>query len=238
MRIKSRSTLAALAGAALTIGTLAACTGDDGEDRNGDDRSETETEETETVDEDVEEDDETEAVEEEDEDDDPTVSDVEEDSDDNEAPAGDVTESGAELSVGETATVPFVDSDGNELLTEVTITSIDEMTMDDLEAGGLEPDDAWADMTPFYVNYEATAVQDGDYSGVSVGTDIDGFVEGGNPAQRLTTIGFRECGSANFTSSDEQGDSIEGCQVYLTDGESVTSAQLVTGDDDYTVTWS
>ncbi|GAA4670850.1 hypothetical protein [Nocardioides nanhaiensis] len=127
------------------------------------------------------------------------------------APTGDLTPPGSELALGETATLPVVDSlGGGEGVVELTVTEIRPGDRADLgeEAASYGPDAA-----PAYVFYEATVVSGAaDLAGWSPSSDLLGQQPDGLPSGLLITGGaVGPCEKAEVPEGAADGQVLEGC---------------------------
>lgn len=148
------------------------------------------------------------------------------------APAGDVTEPGSELAIGDTAVLPLTYGTDGTATVEVTVTGIRQGTAADLEAAQVE--DA-ADYTPFYIDVEMKIVSVGPdgFGGYSAGSDFDGLI-GSQKAGSLIVIGdFEPCDGDGFDYDSGVGDTATGCVPALaTKGSVVDGVQFVGGGSD------
>lgn len=218
--MRLRKKLAAVAVTTALAATLAACGGDDDSDSNDDSTPET----SETTDD--------EPTEDETSDD----ADADDDESDDAGTAGELTEPGAELSIGDTATVPY-DYAGNDGVIEVTVTAIESGTPADLEGV-----DGTEGMSSYYVQYDVTGVENAEgLSGMSF--SLDGLDADDNPgAQVISFSGGTDGCPSESADSDWDGSTFSACTLVASETP-ITQAIFARGDD-YSrfdggqVTWS
>lgn len=159
--------------------------------------------------------------------------------DDGESPSGDeeLTPGGTTLAFGEAAVVEYELGDVQAVL-EVTVTDLEESSLDDLAAAGLDVGDDVAGQVPYFVRYTLANLTEGaDVGGVSVNADLNGVLGDGSRSGTLITIGFDECSSVSLTADTEVGEALEGCKVILVgEGAEVTGVQF-RGELDEPVVW-
>lgn len=221
--LRPRSLFASAAVAALL---LAGCGGDDGGDAD-DATTTTEAPEEATT---------TEA---------PATTEADEDEGDDEEGDGDgdtsgadaeVTEAGATLGLGEQAVVEYENEDEVTQL-GVSIDEITAGTLDELEAAGLEIDERFDGLVPFFVRSTIENLGDLELSGVSVNANIDGVTDDGDRAQTLILIGYADCRSESFR-GEGTGETIESCKVVLApEGSDVTTAEYSSSLLDDAIVW-
>ncbi|MDT9591912.1 hypothetical protein RDV89_02450 [Nocardioides zeae] len=211
MRLRQKS--AAIAVAVALTAALSACGSDDDADDSSDDTSSSATEEASD-----------------DASDEPTEDETE--SDDAEeggaaaAPAGDLTEPGTTLAIGDTATVPYGYA-GNDGVIAVTVTGIEQGDRNALVEQGIDDLDD-ADQA-YYIRFEFEAVENAEgLAGMNL--SLDGMDAQGNPAQGAISFqgGFGECESGSAP-SDWDGSAFENCSTVILDSE-VTAAFFSDGD--------
>lgn len=219
--MRLRKKFAAIAVTAALAATLTACGGNDDESDTG---SEDETSEA-TDDE---------SAETESDDADETESD---DADsDSEGSAGDLTEPGSTLSIGDTATVPY-DYAGEEGVIEVTVVSIEEGSPEDLA----DVDGDVEGLTAYYVTYEITGVENAENLG-GMSLSLDGLDADDNPGTGIISFtgGVDGCESES-AESDWDGSTWQDCAL-IASAEPIEKAIFAEGDDyswydDNQITW-
>lgn len=150
---------------------------------------------------------------------------------------GEITPGGTTLAYGDPAVVEYVTSDDETAQFEVTVTGVEESSLDDLAAAGLEVGDDLAGQVPYLVDYSVTNLTDVDVAGASVNVELSGVLGDGSRAGTLITIGFDRCTSASFSSDAAAGDTEEGCKVALV-GEGAELAGIeYAGELDEPLVW-
>ncbi|KRB77406.1 hypothetical protein ASE01_11880 [Nocardioides sp. Root190] len=154
------------------------------------------------------------------------------DSTEGQAPAGDVTAPGTELSIGDTAVLPLTYGTDGTATVEVTVTGISEGTAADLEAAKVKNA---ADFTPFYINLDMKILSVGaeGFGGYTAGSDFDGLT-GASKAGSLIIFGdFAPCDGGGFEYDSAVGDTAKACVPALaTKGSVVDGVQFSGGADE------
>jgi hypothetical protein len=122
-------------------------------------------------------------------------------------------DAGSELALGEAARVPHLVPNGPEVPIELTITAIENGSMDDL-AGFQIPADL-QNARPVYVRYEYENASDEDLSNQQIGAfvAIDDRDQAHAPALAMAG-GFDKC-TANVPGDLQPGQSAEGCVMFM-----------------------
>lgn len=159
-------------------------------------------------------------------------------------PTGDLTPPGSRLALGETATLPVVDSlGGGEGVVELTVTEIRPGTRAEL---GAQADSLGPDAVPAYALYEATVVAGAaDLAGWSPSSDLLGLQPDGSPSGLLITGGAVEpCEKSEVPEGASDGEVLLGCFSALSlSGVPVTGVTYSVRGTEYeagagSVTWS
>ncbi|MDF9716367.1 hypothetical protein [Nocardioides sp. ChNu-99] len=211
--MRKRQKFASVAVAAVLAASLTACGGDDesSDDAESSESSTTEDASEEPADEETSEDEES------------------EDSDSGSgsaggSSAGELTEPGAQLKLGETATVPMSYA-GEDGVIEVTVTEIREGDPADL--ADVEDSDG---MTPWHISYEISGVENAEAIG-GMQLSLDGLTAAGDSAAQLISFsgGIGGC-ETESAASDWDGSAFETCNTVVS-AEPVTQAAFGEGDD-------
>ncbi len=148
-----------------------------------------------------------------------------------------LTPGGTTLAYGDPAVVEYVTADEETAQFEVTVTGVEESSLDDLTAAGLDVGDGVAGQVPYFIDYSVTNLTDVDVAGASVGADLSGVLGDGSRAGTLITIGLDRCASASFGSDAAAGDTEEGCKVALVgEGAELTGVEYL-GELDEPLVW-
>lgn len=147
------------------------------------------------------------------------------------------TPGGTTLAFGDPAVVEYVTSDDETAQFEVTVTGVEESSLDELAAAGLDVGDDVAGQVPYLVDYSATNLTDVDVAGASVNADLSGVLGDGARAGTLITIGFDQCTSGSFLSDSAAGDTVEGCKVILVGEGAELSGIEYLGELDEPLLW-
>ncbi|GGD08410.1 hypothetical protein [Aureimonas glaciei] len=128
--------------------------------------------------------------------------------------AQDYQKAGSELEVGDTATVPHLVPKGPEVPIALTVTAIEEGSMDDLK--GFEIPADLRNARPIYVRYAYTNLSDEDLSAQQIGAfvAIDDRDQAQAPALAMSGGTFTKCTTppaAGLT----KGKSAEGCVMFM-----------------------
>ncbi|MDN7122873.1 hypothetical protein INN71_15915 [Nocardioides sp. ChNu-153] len=209
--MRKRQKFASVAVAAVLAASLTACGGDDesSDDAESSESSTTEDASEEPADEETSEDEES------------------EDSGSGSAggsSASELTEPGAQLKLGETATVPMSYA-GEDGVIEVTVTEIREGDPADL--ADVEDSDG---MTPWHISYEISGVENAEAIG-GMQLSLDGLTAAGDSAAQLISFsgGIGGC-ETESAASDWDGSAFETCNTVVS-AEPVTQAAFGEGDD-------
>lgn len=133
--------------------------------------------------------------------------------DDSGATDAELTEAGAELAVGDTATVPF-SSDDELVPVEITVEGIEQGPAADLAE--LDLGDDAAGMVPWYVRVTIANPGSTDLSFQDPGGNLDGLDDQGDPAGLVILMSsFEPCDSESAPDSFVDGASYETCLLYL-----------------------
>lgn len=121
---------------------------------------------------------------------------------------------GAQMNVGDTATVPHLVPKGPEVPIELTITAIEEGSKDDIK--GFEIPADLQNARPIYVQYEYKNLSDQDLSAQQIGAfvGIDDRDQAHAPALAMSGGSFTKCTTPparNLT----KGQSGEGCVLFM-----------------------
>lgn len=158
--------------------------------------------------------------------------------DDEEAGAdGELTPGGTTLAFGEGATVEYVTSDDDTAHFEVTVEEIEESSLDDLAAAGMEIDEDMTGQVPHFIRYTVTNLTDVPVGGGSIFGSLSAVASDGSRPGTLITIGFDQCRSNSFGSDAAAGDSIEGCKVVLVGDAAEVTGVSFTGELDQPIVW-
>lgn len=125
-------------------------------------------------------------------------------------------EAGSELKLGESATVPHLVPNGPQVPIELTVTAIEEGSMDDLAGFDIPAD--LRNARPVYVRYEYTNRSDEDLANQQIGAfvAIDDRDQTHSPALAMNsaTTDFTQC-RADVPRQLGPGESAEGCVMFM-----------------------
>ena len=151
------------------------------------------------------------------------------------APAGrGITKPGAQLAVGQTATVPFKDpgdtsSSPDPFRLAVTVLSISKGSLSDFN--GIQLDANQKASTPYYVHFKVTNVGRGDL-GSSTDAVLQGIDDTGQEQQSVTFIGsFPPCDDVSPPKPFGPGNTWTTCQVFMVPG-GITAVEYAGGGDE------
>lgn len=152
------------------------------------------------------------------------------------AVAGGITKPGAQLTVGQTATVPFKNpgdaSNGpDRFRLAVTVLSITKGSQSDFN--GVQLDATQKASTPYYVRFKVTNVGHGDL-GTSIEAVLQGIDNTGQEQQSVTFIGtFPPCNDVTPPKPFTHGKTWTSCQVFMVPGGIHAVAYQGGGDQNY-----
>jgi hypothetical protein len=128
------------------------------------------------------------------------------------------TAPGAQLSVGQSAVVPLRIPNGPQVPVSITVTAIDEGTLADFGDFKVPPEAA--DSKPYYVHYTATALGNGNLSGLGIGYTL--AVDDRNQTHTATLTmsnftgkTFDKCRDSTFKNGAAEGTTYQGCRIFL-----------------------
>ena len=125
-----------------------------------------------------------------------------------------VTSLGTTLKIGEPAVIDYEDATTKDKsLIEFTPKKIEQGTLDDFK--NIDLDEEQKSATPFYATISVKNVGDGDLSGASPATYVNGVDDRGQDQNEIIFFGdFERCDS-EAPKSLKPGESYEACLVYL-----------------------
>ncbi|MCW4458040.1 hypothetical protein [Microbacterium sp. MPKO10] len=172
---------------------------------------------------------------------------AETETDNSDEQAGDATAPGTELSLGDTATVLYPDTDDGEQMLEITVTEVSEAPLSDFEAAGDDFLKQLEGYTPYYVSVEATKIEP--FEVELDGKDpIDGmfaFDSDDNRAAPVNMIGnFEPCDNQYMEEANDKGEPLETCMIFaVPEGSELGSVAWAPNDTEFSyldgdpVTW-
>lgn len=151
--------------------------------------------------------------------------------------AGELTAPGTELSLGDSATVIFPDTDDGEQQLEITVTDVAEAPISDFEKAGDDFLEQLEGYTPYYVSVTATKLEPFEFEldGKDPTDGMYAFDADDNRLAPINMIGnFEPCDNQYMEEENDEGEPLDTCLIFaVPDGSEFGYTAWAPNDTDY-----